>query len=119
MIFYQLFSHNPEIVRCHAGEYLFNEGEDGDRMYVLASGQAEVLLNNEVVETTGSGDIVGELAVIEPGPRSASVRACCDCEFVAIDQKRFDYLVSQTPNFATHVMRIMARRLRRTNRKIH
>ena len=41
--------------------------------------------------------------------------AVTDCEFVAVDEKRFQFLVQQTPFFATQVMRMMAERLRKTN----
>ena len=112
MLFYYLFNQDPYIVKRRAGEFLFQEGEVGEHMYVLARGDAEILLGDKVVADAGIGAIVGEMAVIEPGPRSASVRARGDCEFVEIDQNRFDYLVSQTPQFATRVMRTMATRLR-------
>lgn len=115
MLFYHLFSQDPRIVKRRAGEFLFHEGEVGQHMYVLTQGNAEILLGDEVVENAEIGAVVGEMAVIEPGPRSASVRARGDCEFVEIDQKRFDYLVSQTPDFATRVMRIMADRLRKAD----
>jgi len=115
MLFYHLFSQDPRIVKRHAGEFLFHEGEVGQNMYVLTQGKAEILLGDDVVEDAEVGAILGEMAVIEPGPRSASVRALGDCEFVEIDQKRFDFLVSQTPYFATSVMRIMVTRLRKTN----
>ncbi|TRZ69898.1 MAG: cyclic nucleotide-binding domain-containing protein [Rhodocyclaceae bacterium] len=115
MLFYYLFNQDPHIVKRRAGEFLFQQGEAGEHMYVLARGDAEILLGDKVVEDAGIGAIVGEMAVIEPGPRSASVRARGDCEFVEIDQNRFDYLVSQTPQFATRVMRIMATRLRKAD----
>jgi CRP-like cAMP-binding protein len=115
MLCYSLFSQNPHIVKKHAGEFLFHEGEPGQYMYVLTRGQAEILLGDEVIESAEIGTVLGEMAVLEPGPRSASVRAVDECEFVEIDQKRFDYLVAQTPDFATSVMRIMAARLRKAD----
>ncbi|MFA7291954.1 MAG: cyclic nucleotide-binding domain-containing protein [Rhodocyclaceae bacterium] len=112
MVFFELFSNNPEIVRINAGEPLFVEGEAGNLMYVLTVGSAEVIVKNRLAETLKSGNIVGELGIVSPGPRSATVVAKTDCEFVAIDAKRFQYLVQQTPFFATQVMRVMAERLR-------
>jgi CRP-like cAMP-binding protein len=81
-------------------------------MYVLSVGSAEIIVKNRVVETLQSGNIVGELGIVSPGPRSATVVAKTRCEFVAIDEKRFQYLVQQTPFFATQVMRVLAERLR-------
>lgn len=111
MVFFELFSNNPTIISLPAGEALFVEGETGHLMYVLTTGSAEVLVGNRVVETLQHGSIVGEVGLVLPGPRSATVVAVSDCEFVAIDEARFQFLVQQTPYFATQVMRVMAERL--------
>lgn len=118
MVFFELFAHNPDIVRIPAGQALFNEGDEGQRMFVLITGTADVIVNNRVVETLQHGNIVGEMGLVSPGPRSATVVATSDCEFVAIDEKRFHYLVQQTPYFATQVMRVLAERLRAADRLV-
>ena len=87
-------------------------------MFVLTTGHAEVIVNNRVVETLQHGNIVGEMGIVSPGPRSASVVATTDCEFVAVDERRFQFLVQQTPFFATQVMRVMAERLRKVNQMV-
>lgn len=118
MVFFELFAHNPTIVNVPAGQALFREGEEGQMMYVLATGRADVIVNNRVVESLQHGNIVGEIGIVLPGPRSASVVATTDCEFVAVDEKRFQFLVQQTPFFATQVMRVMAERLRNLNQLV-
>jgi len=118
MVFFELFANNPSIIRVPAGQALFREGEDGHMMYVLTTGNAEVIVNNRVVERLQHGSIVGEMGIVSPGPRSASVIATTDCEFVAVDEKRFQFLVQQTPFFATQVMRVMAERLRAVNQMV-
>ncbi|HQU78763.1 MAG TPA: cyclic nucleotide-binding domain-containing protein [Azonexus sp.] len=118
MVFFELFANNPEIVRVPAGQPLFTEGEEGHSMFVLTTGHAEVIVNNRVVETLQHGNIVGEMGIVSPGPRSASVVATTDCEFVAVDERRFQFLVQQTPFFATQVMRVMAERLRKVNQMV-
>jgi CRP-like cAMP-binding protein len=118
MVFFELFAHNPEIVRVPAGEPLFSAGEEGHMLFVLATGSAEVIVNNRVVEALQHGSIVGEMGIVSPGPRSATVVASTDCEFVAVDEKRFLFLVQQTPFFATQVMRVMADRLRAVNQLV-
>jgi CRP-like cAMP-binding protein len=87
-------------------------------MFVLTAGEAEVIVNNRVVDTLQHGNIVGEMGIVSPGPRSATVVAIKDCEFVAVDEKRFLYLVQQTPFFATQVMRVLAERLRNANQMV-
>lgn len=116
MVFFELFSNNPDIIDIKAGQPLFTEGEEGHLLFVLTTGEAEVIVNNRVVDKLQHGNIVGEMGIISPGPRSASVIATTDCQFVAIDEKRFLYLVQQAPYFATQVMRVMAERLRNTNK---
>jgi CRP-like cAMP-binding protein len=118
MVFFELFSNNPNIVRVEAGQTLFSEGDEGHQMFVLTNGEAEVIVNNRVVDKLQHGNIVGEMGIISPGPRSATVVATTDCEFVAVDEKRFHYLVQQTPFFATQVMRVLAERLRTANKMV-
>ena len=55
------------------------------------------------------------MALVDPAPRAASVIAVTDCEFVEVDDKRFNYLVQQTPFFALKVMRVLSERLRTTS----
>jgi CRP/FNR family cyclic AMP-dependent transcriptional regulator len=118
MVFFELFSNNPSLVAIPAGEPLFREGDDGHLMYVLTGGAAEVIINNRVIETLQHGNIVGEMSLVSPGLRSSTVVAKTDCQFVAIDEKRFQYLVQQAPFFATQVMRVLAERLRNTNKLV-
>ncbi len=118
MVFFELFANNPDIVRIPAGQTLFKVNDAGHLMYVLTTGTAEVIVNNRVVEALQHGNIVGEMGLVSPGPRSATVVATSDCEFVAVDEKRFHYLVQQTPFFATQVMRVLAERLRAANQMV-
>ena len=112
MIFFDLFTRDPELIQLPNSATLFKEGDPGEHMYVLVSGTADITVRGKLVEQIGHGSIVGELAVLEPCQRSATVTATSDCLLAKIDRKRFHYLVSQTPHFATEVMRVMAARLR-------
>ena len=118
MIFFELFSHNPTIIPVSAGHTLFSAGDEGHLMFVLSKGTADVMVNGQVVESLQHGSIVGEMGIVSPRPRSATVVATSDCEFVAVDEKRFQFLVQQTPFFATQVMRVMAERLRAVNQLV-
>ena len=96
-----------------ASEPIFSEGDPADRMYIVRSGSVVLTKGDEALETVGPGGLFGELALIDRGPRSAGAIAETDCELVAIDARRFWFLVQETPYFAEIVMRIMADRLRR------
>jgi len=111
----ELFSHETDFQLIPAGKTLFSEGEQGDLMYVLMSGVAEIIVHSRVVETAEAGAIFGEMAMIDDLKRSATVVAKTDCKFFAIERKRFNFLIQQTPHFALHVMKVVAARLRRTD----
>lgn len=96
-----------------AGSVLFQPGEPGDVLYVVLSGELEIRIGGQVVETIGPGGIVGEMALIDNAPRSAAVNAASDAVVVPVNERRFLFLVQQTPFFALNVMRVMASRLRR------
>jgi CRP-like cAMP-binding protein len=70
------------------------------------------LLGKTVVETAGQGSFIGEMALIDDEPRSASARARSDCRVFPIDEARFQSLVMETPFFALQLMKTLARRLR-------
>ena len=94
-----------------AGCALFEEGDAGDTLYILTHGSAEISSPARAVEPLGPGAIVGELSLVAPGPRPATVKARQDCEFVAVDARSFQDIVRDNPAFAQEVMRSLARRL--------
>jgi CRP-like cAMP-binding protein len=111
----QLFRQDSTALSIEPGDFLFRQGDRGDKMYVLLEGNADVMVGELVVEAAGPGALVGEMALIDDSPRTASVVARTPCRFAQIDRRRFHFLVQQTPNFATHVMKTLADRLRHMN----
>ena len=108
----ELFAKESDTVNLSPGEALFSEGDIGDKMYVLLEGTVDVTISGNVVETAERGALLGEIALIEQAPRSATVVARTPCRLAQVDQRRFHFLVQQTPFFATHVMHVLAARLR-------
>jgi CRP/FNR family cyclic AMP-dependent transcriptional regulator len=98
-----------------AGDTIFSEGDKGDVMYVVRSGEVEIVRNGKIMETLSSGGVFGEMALIDGSPRVATVRAKTDCVLAPINEKSFLFLVHETPYFAVAVMRTLANRLRRMN----
>jgi CRP-like cAMP-binding protein len=82
-------------------------------MYALVEGEVEISVASRVLETAGPGALIGEMALIENAPRSATAQAITDCVVVPVPQKEFLFLVQEHPTFAIQVMRVMAERLRR------
>jgi len=100
------------------GLVLFREGEPGKEMYILLQGTAEISVGGDVVEMATPGALLGEMALVDSSARSATVITRSDCKFVAIDGKQFDLLVRESPEFARHVMTVMANRLRTMNERL-
>ena len=98
-----------------AGAEIMREGEPRSHMYYLLKGKAAVLAKGIEVEEVTDGGIFGEMAIIDHGPRSASVVARTDCEVVIVDERLFLMLVRQAPFFAIDVMRSLVKRLRAMN----
>ena len=115
MYIYRLFKNDPNLINLKIGKQLFHEGDPGDVMYVMISGKAAVLVGGQPVEEIVEGDIVGEMAIIDGSPRSASVIAESDCVLAAVSKERMESLIVDSPPFAMDVMRVMARRLRQSN----
>jgi len=110
-----LFKHSKDVVDVAAGHALFREGEPGDTMFVVLDGAVEVVHEDRVVETIGAGGLIGELALIDTAPRSASAIAVTPCRLAQVGKREFMFLVQEHPTFALQVMSVMAERLRRAN----
>lgn len=108
-----LFLNDDQFLSFAAGDVIFREGDEGDTMYAVIDGSVDILVGDRVVDTTEVGGLLGEMAVIDAQPRSATALASTDCRLVPINQRRFLFLVQQTPFFAVQVMQIMASRHRR------
>lgn len=94
---------------------LFREGEPGECMFVLLEGSADIRAGEVTLESATPGALLEEMALVDPRPRTATVIATSPSRLAHIDQRRFQFLVQQMPYFATHVMKVLAPRLRHVN----
>ncbi len=109
----ELFRQAGDTEDFTEGTTIFSEGQDsGGVMYVVQEGEVDILVHGKRIDTIGAGDCLGEIALIDHKPRSATAVAKTDCKLVPVNERRFQFLVRQTPNFALEVMRTMADRLR-------
>lgn len=112
------FEGARNLVHIQAGLPLFSEGEFGTNMYVLMEGSAAVCVGGEVLEVAKPGALLGEMALVDSSARSATVIAGANCRVISINRPQFDVLVRESPEFARHVMTVMADRLRRMNERL-
>jgi len=107
-----LFPRNDSLVSFKPGQAIFKAGEQGESMFILVEGTVDVFVGDKLVGTFEPIEIFGEMAVIDPGPRSATVVAKTHCRLGAVNQKRFKFLAQHKPEFAFHVMRMLVERMR-------
>ncbi len=109
------FLHARNTQTLEPGTVLFREGDPVGPMYVVLEGSARVLVAGHVVEMAGPGTLLGEIALIDDLPRTATVVAIAPCRVLPIGRPEFDLLVREKPEFARHVMKVLVQRLRRMN----
>jgi CRP-like cAMP-binding protein len=112
---FKIFNDSPDAIAFEANQIIFQEGDPATCMYAVVAGEVDLFVKDQLVETVPVGGIFGEMALIDPGNRSAVARARTDCRIVPINQKRFLFLVEETPNFALKVMQVLVARLRAMN----
>jgi serine phosphatase RsbU (regulator of sigma subunit) len=104
------------------GEFLFFEGDAGDRLYIVLSGELEVVKavstkGERVLNRLGPGDYLGEVSLLEPGGlRTASVRALTDSKLLEMSRSDFERLLQRRPAVAFHIARVLSSRLREADR---
>ena len=98
-------------VAVRAGEVLFSAGDAADGLYVVRSGQLEVVIDGAVVTRLVAGDVVGELALLTDEPRSATIRARRDSHLDLLTPATFTRLVADRPTLGLALARRVATRL--------
>jgi CRP/FNR family transcriptional regulator, cyclic AMP receptor protein len=102
--------------RFDPGERIFLEDDTGDCLYVVRSGKVDVITFGTVLDIVEPGGIFGEMALIDDGPRSAAALAREATEVAVIDKAMFRALISDEPEFALSIMRLLTERIRRLGR---
>ena len=106
-----------ETTRLPAQDWLFREGEPGDRLFVVRAGRLRVVAEEDgrsrVLRLLGPGAVLGELAVLTGAPRSASVQAVRDAELLEIDGERFQALLRQSPELGAGLATALAAQIQR------
>lgn len=99
-------------VTFESGAVVFDEGDDGDRLYVVSDGEVEIVREGERLATLRAGQCFGEMALIESAPRSAGARSVGRTRLMTIAREDFDDLVNVYPEIARAIAEVLAFRLR-------
>lgn len=102
----------PE-VRLQAGDILFQEGDQGDEMFVLLNGALKIHKNIKIITVLEAVDYIGEMALIDDKPRSATVVAITSCELLKIDREVFKQQIADQPGCLASIMKSLTRKIRK------
>ena len=106
-------------VAMKAGTPVFREGDEGDEMYIVASGHLRVVSDVETQKVVfahlGPGEFFGEMAIITGAPRSAAVIATTDADLWRLRKADFEAIQRQHPEISLEITRILGDRVRRGN----
>ena len=115
MKFLEHFQNWEDIVEFPAKTVLFKEHDVADEMFVVLSGEVELTLHGEPLGAEGEGGIIGEMAMINATQRSATATCMTKVKLARLNYEQFQGLVASNPEFALHVMAVLANRLRAVN----
>jgi CRP-like cAMP-binding protein len=93
-----------------AGEVLMREGEPGEEFIVLVDGTVHVAQRGKTVRSMLAGGFLGEVALVEHAPRTATATCETDCEILTLGHFEFDRLMATFPEVRTKVLAALARR---------
>ncbi|MEM6822474.1 MAG: cyclic nucleotide-binding domain-containing protein [Verrucomicrobiota bacterium] len=109
----------PDVKKVSKGDVLFNKGESYDGVYIVVYGLVSIYetVSGEDIEfaQVGKGGMFGEMATIDLGDRSASVRALTDCKLIHLSSKEYLNRLQSLPLWSLLLIQLLVRRLRHQN----
>ena len=94
------------------GRVLMRQGERGDDLFVVVEGGVRVERDGQLLRDLGQGEILGEIALVDGGPRSATVTLTAPSRLLVIGHRQFHALMDEFPSVRTHVLATLAARVR-------
>lgn len=109
--------------RFTVDQIIFHHGDPGGLLYIITDGKVKITHSmpdgqEALLAILGAGDFFGELALLDDAPRSATAEAMENTETLTLHRDEFIGYISQNPEFAYHVMRTLAKRIRHLNDQI-
>lgn len=94
------------------GDVLTKEGTPGSECFVVISGEAEATVRGQAIARLGAGEVIGEMALLDTAPRTATVTALTEMELFVLDPRSFSDLLDRHPAVAKRMLASLARRMR-------
>lgn len=95
-----------------AGEDIVTQGTPGDEAYLIIAGRCEVFIGDERIREMGAGDAFGEMAILSPGPRTATVRALTETTVEVVNRRRLEQELDAMKPWMANFVRTLAERFR-------
>lgn len=108
----KIVARHAETMTADAGRDVVRQGDQGDALFVLLSGTATVVRDGETVAELTPGDYFGELALLDPAPRAATVTATSDVELAVLGVRMFNVLLRELPPLGARLLGDLAARVR-------
>ena len=120
---FSLLSSRIQKISLRRGEVLFVEGDEGDRLYIITEGKIKLGHSSEdgresLLAILGPGEMIGELTLFDPGPRSTTATAVSPASMLCLEHSDLVQILDTNPEVAKHLLRALAQRLRRTNESL-
>ena len=107
-----------ETVEAEKGAVLMEQGEVGREAFVVVEGEVQVIVNGQVVSTAGRGSVLGEMALLDLRPRSATLVALTDVELISYGTKQFRQILDDMPADARAALDARDERFRSENLEV-
>ena len=109
-----------ESVTFPRGTTIFDEGEPGDRLFIIIDGKVKLARHapdgrENLLTIMGPSDMFGELSIFDPGPRTSAAVCVTEVTAAVMDSQMLHDWISDHPEISEQLLRVLARRLRRTN----
>lgn len=108
----KIVARHLETMSVSSGRLLCQAGDQGDALFVLLDGTAVVERDGREVARLGPGDYFGELSLLDPGPRAASVTVTSDAELAILGVRMFRVLLRDVPTISAKLLADLASRVR-------
>jgi len=104
-------------IQMTAGTLIVDQGQTGREAFVILAGEVDIKRNGRKVATLGAGSMVGELSLLDHGPRTATAICATDCTLLVVDQRRFLGVIDSVPTLSHKLLASLAGRIRDLDRQ--
>jgi CRP/FNR family cyclic AMP-dependent transcriptional regulator len=105
-------------IKMTEGSLIVDQGQTGREAFIILTGDVIIKRSGRKIAMLGAGDVVGELSLLDHGPRTASAICATDCTLLVIDQRRFISVLDDVPSIAHKLMGVLASRIREMDRTV-